>query len=97
MAKLRKEGCITQKNDASCIGSKRGMARRAKRNSSKRDRQRLKKEVDQFWDGGVVEAFDSYKVAALVRFQPVLLFFLRRKVMFYKRGANINGSDTFSR
>lgn len=36
---------ITQKNDATCIGSRRGMARRAKRNSNKRDRQRLRREL----------------------------------------------------
>lgn len=40
----RKIGYVHQKNDASCIGNKRGMARRAKRNSSKRLRQILKRE-----------------------------------------------------
>lgn len=40
---------ITQKNDASSIGNKRGMARRAKKNSSHRDRQRLKEELRQAW------------------------------------------------
>ena len=33
----------TQKSDASCIGNKRGMARRAKRQGAKRVRQYLKK------------------------------------------------------
>ena len=37
---------ISQKNDSSSIGNKRGMARRAKKNSSHRDRQMLKKELD---------------------------------------------------
>jgi hypothetical protein len=40
-----KDMSITQKNRASCINSKRGMARRAKRNSNKRGRQRLMKEL----------------------------------------------------
>jgi hypothetical protein len=35
--------CISQRNDAGCINNKRGMARRAKRNSQKRFRQLLKK------------------------------------------------------
>ena len=41
---------IHQKNDASCIPNKRGMARRAKRNSGKRDRQRLAKELPKTHD-----------------------------------------------
>jgi hypothetical protein len=46
MAKsLGKDQSIGQKNNASCISNKRGMARRAKRNSNKRDRQLLKKEL----------------------------------------------------
>lgn len=36
-------GYIHQKNDSSMINNKRGMARRAKRNSSKRLRQMLKR------------------------------------------------------
>jgi len=43
---LHKDPSIRQKNDASSISSKRGMARRAKRNSNKRDRQLLKKEKE---------------------------------------------------
>ena len=39
---LHKDSSITQSNDASCIGNHRGMARRAKRNSNKTDRQSLK-------------------------------------------------------
>lgn len=35
---------VDQSNDASCIGNKRGMARKAKRNSAKKIRQALKKE-----------------------------------------------------
>lgn len=38
---------IHQKNDASCIGNRRGMARRAKRNSNKRDRQALQQDLDR--------------------------------------------------
>lgn len=44
---LCKDQSISQKNDASCIGNKRGMARRAKRNSNKRDRQRLDKDLKE--------------------------------------------------
>lgn len=43
---LHKDPSISQKNDASCIGNKRCMAKRAKRNSNKRDRQRLKNDLD---------------------------------------------------
>ena len=43
---LCKDQSISQKNDASCIGNKRGMARRAKRNSNKRDRQLLQKDLE---------------------------------------------------
>ena len=39
-----KDQSISQKNDASCMSNKRGMARRAKRNSNKRDRQFLDKD-----------------------------------------------------
>jgi hypothetical protein len=42
---LGKDQSITGKNDASCIGNKRRMARRAKRNSNKRDRQFLNKDL----------------------------------------------------
>lgn len=42
---LHRDPSISQKNDASCIGNKRGMARRAKRHSNKVDRQALKKEL----------------------------------------------------
>ena len=42
---LFRDPSIRQKNDATCIGNKRGMARRAKRNSNKRDRQLLRKEL----------------------------------------------------
>lgn len=42
---LFKDPSITQKCDATCIPNRRGMARRAKRNSNKRDRQRLGKEL----------------------------------------------------
>ena len=41
----RKDQSITQKNDASSISNRRGMSRRAKRNSNKRDRQFLNKEL----------------------------------------------------
>lgn len=37
--------CITQSNDATCIPNKRGMVKRAKRHSSKRGRQLLRKEL----------------------------------------------------
>ncbi len=43
---LHKDPSISQKNDASCIGNKRGMAKCAKRNSNKRDRQKLKKDME---------------------------------------------------
>jgi hypothetical protein len=46
---LFKDMSISQKNNASCINNKRGMARRAKRNSNKRDRQRLQRELDSMW------------------------------------------------
>jgi hypothetical protein len=46
MARIGKDVSITQKNDASCINNRRGMARRAKRNSNKRDRQILQKQLD---------------------------------------------------
>lgn len=36
---------VSQKNDASCVNNKRGMARRAKRNSSKRARRHVKKDL----------------------------------------------------
>jgi hypothetical protein len=39
---------ITQSNDASCIGNKRGMAHKAKTHSNKKDRQRLKKELEEY-------------------------------------------------
>lgn len=44
---LCKDQSIIQKNDASCIGNRRGKARRAKRNSNKRDRQFLKKDLKE--------------------------------------------------
>lgn len=44
---LHKDPSISQKNDASCINNKRGMAKRAKRNSNKRYRQLKQKEMDQ--------------------------------------------------
>jgi len=48
---LRKDPSITQKNDASGIGNKRGKARRAKTNSNKRDRQCLRKDlIERFMD-----------------------------------------------
>ncbi len=50
MARPAKDLSITQKNDASCINNKRGMARRAKRNSNKRDRQMLKREMNSMMD-----------------------------------------------
>lgn len=40
---LRKDQSIVPSNDASCIGNRRGMARRAKRQSNKSDRQHLNK------------------------------------------------------
>jgi hypothetical protein len=43
---LHRDQSISQKNNASCIGNQRGMARRAKRNSNKKDRQFLKKDLD---------------------------------------------------
>ena len=39
--------CVTQANDASCIGNKRGMARRAKRYSNEAMRQLMKKESNE--------------------------------------------------
>lgn len=47
MARSSKDPSISQKNDATSINNKRGMARRAKRNSSHRDRQKLKKDMDK--------------------------------------------------
>lgn len=44
---LGKDPSITQSNDASCIGNKRRKARKAKTNSNKTDRQRLKKDLDK--------------------------------------------------
>jgi hypothetical protein len=44
---LHKDPSISQKNDASSIGNKRGMAKRAKRNSNKRDRQKLQKDLNE--------------------------------------------------
>jgi hypothetical protein len=45
-----KDPSISQRNDASCINNKRGMARRAKRKSGKTDRQLLKKALDEIQD-----------------------------------------------
>ena len=42
-----KDPSITQDNDASCIGNKRRMARKAKTQSNKKDRQALKKELEK--------------------------------------------------
>jgi hypothetical protein len=36
---------VSQKNDATCINNKRGMARRAKRHASKRFRQIMKRRM----------------------------------------------------
>lgn len=44
---LGKDPSISQRNDASCIGNKRRKARKAKTNSNKTDRQRLKKDLEQ--------------------------------------------------
>lgn len=44
---LGRDPSITQKNDASCIGNIRGMARRAKTQSNKTDRQRLQAELKE--------------------------------------------------
>lgn len=41
---------VTQSNDASCIGNKRGMARKAKRHSAKKARQALKEESGEGHD-----------------------------------------------
>lgn len=43
---LHKDPSINQKNDASCISNRRGKARRAKRHSNKRDRQLLRKDLE---------------------------------------------------
>lgn len=45
--KVIKAASVTQSNDASCIGNKRGMARRAKRHSAKCQRQFLQKENER--------------------------------------------------
>lgn len=45
MARNSKDPSISIRNDASCINNKRGMARRAKRNSNKRDRQLLRADL----------------------------------------------------
>ena len=42
---LRRDPSISQKCNAGCIGSRRGMARRAKRYSNKRDRRLLRQEL----------------------------------------------------
>lgn len=42
---LGRDQSISQRNNASSIGNKRGMARRAKRKSNKTDRQTLKKDL----------------------------------------------------
>ena len=44
----RKDPSIDQSNDASSIGNKRDMARRAKRQSNKTDRQALQRELTAF-------------------------------------------------
>lgn len=51
-----KDPSIHQKNDASSINNKRGMARRAKRNSNKRDRQQCDKVLKQCESEVVVTA-----------------------------------------
>lgn len=45
MARTGRDPSIKQCNDATCISNRGGKARRAKRHSSKTDRQRLKKEL----------------------------------------------------
>lgn len=61
---LHRDQSISQKNNASCIGNKRGMARRAKRNSNKADRQFLQKDLENKINGIeediMEEEFDSY-------------------------------------
>lgn len=48
MAMTGRERCLNNgKGDASELGNKRSMARRSKRLSAKKDRQRLKKEMDR--------------------------------------------------
>lgn len=44
---LGRDQSVAQRNNASCIGNKRGMARRAKRNSNKRDRQFLARDLQR--------------------------------------------------
>lgn len=49
---MMRDPSIHQKNIASCVGNRRGMARRAKRNSSKRDRQTLARGLRLLaWEG----------------------------------------------
>jgi hypothetical protein len=50
MARKIKVTSVTQSNDASCINNGRGMARRAKRQSMKTDRQDLKKDLKESID-----------------------------------------------
>lgn len=47
MARRWRDPSINQSNDTSCIGNKRGMARRAKRYSNKIDRRLLKQELEE--------------------------------------------------
>lgn len=47
MARTRRDPSINQKNDASSIGNKRQMAKRAKRHSNKQDRQNLQKDLEK--------------------------------------------------
>lgn len=56
---LHKDPSITQSNDASSIGNKRRMARKAKTQSNKSDRQALNKDLE-----GFVQDYIALKEAA---------------------------------
>jgi len=56
--KARKDQSITQSNDASSIGNRRRMNKKAKTNSNKKDRQRLKKDLPAFQRKDVNEVPD---------------------------------------
>lgn len=63
MIKSRKSGVISQKNNATCISNRRGMAKKAKRNSSKKDRQISKKEASMIEELEVEDRYvDDYEI-----------------------------------
>jgi restriction endonuclease len=65
VARQAKDQSISQKNDASCINNKRGMAHRAKRNSNKRDRQFLSREtVDLIAEVEMSKKFSQQELVA---------------------------------